>query len=171
MRGGGGLEGAHIISSQPNSFDGIRHQTHACSFQFLDNGHVALHIYKRNRQQSPILLKPADKTFLALGNHQEPLGANWRNGSHSPLKFFFDYQFEFSACLWDTGLGNDVDDGEDVDTPYLGKPFAADYGCADNDEVLPLVCLFGDFEAHRFDAHYYFAVIQLATGLGGMGIW
>lgn len=163
------MEGAHIISCQPNPLDGICHQTHACPFQFLDNSHVALHVYKRNGQQSPILLKPADKTFLTLGNHQESMCANRRNGSYSPFKFFFDYQFKFSACLWDTGLGNDVDDGEDVDTPYLGEVFAADYSCTDNDEVLPFVCLFGDFEAHRFDAHYYFAVIQLATGWGEWG--
>ena len=48
-----------------------------------------------------------------------------------------------------------VYDGEDVDATEEGEVFTADEGGADGDEFLAGVRVFGCFERHRLNAHYY----------------
>ncbi len=60
-------------------------------------------------------------------------------------------------CDEPVGLGDDVDDIEDVDAALGGEGFAADEGCADNDEFLALFwVVLGCGEGHGFDAEDYF---------------
>ena len=54
------------------------------------------------------------------------------------------------------GFRHDGGDGDDVNVAGGGEVWAAEQGCADADEVLALVRVFGDFEGDGFDAGYDF---------------
>lgn len=60
------------------------------------------------------------------------------------------------ASLWTIELRHYLDDIEDVDTAQSREIFAADYGRANGNEGLAFLGVFGDFEMHGFDTHYYF---------------
>lgn len=62
------------------------------------------------------------------------------------------------------GLGNDVDDVEDVDTALGGEILTAYEGRSNGHEFASFVGNLGDFKAHGLDAHDCFCGIQDVPG-------
>ena len=156
---------AYTIPHERNPLDRIPHQAQPRPFQLLGTANEALHIHKRHRQQRPIFLEPADHALLALRREQEPLVADLGKRSDGTLDLFLCDELELVASGGVVGLGDDVDDVEDVDAALRGEVFAADEGGADDDEVPAVLgIVFGGCERHDFDAEDGFGGFEVVSG-------
>ena len=68
------------------------------------------------------------------------------------------------ACDGPIGLGDDIDDVENVDTAEGGKIFAAEEGCADDNELLTFLGqVLGGCEGHGFDTKDCFSGVEVVS--------
>ena len=80
---------AYGVSCEPDTLDGIAHETQACARQLLGHADVALHVHEGDRQEGAVFLQAAHHALLALGREQEALGTDGRNGGDGAFYLFF----------------------------------------------------------------------------------
>ena len=95
------------------------------------------------------------------------MGSDFGEGGDGAFDFFFCDELELAVGFGVVGLGYDVDDVEDIDATLGGEILAADEGRSDGYEFAPFVGVFGNFEAHCFDAHDCFCGIEDVPGFHG----
>ena len=159
------MVGLFGVAGEPGALEGVAEEAEARAGELLGDAHVALHVHECDGEEGAVFFEAADHAFLALGGEEEALGSDFGDGGDGAFDLFFSDELELAVCFGAVGLGDDVDDVEDVDAALRREILAADQGRSDGDEFAALVGMFGDFEAHCLDARDGFCGIEHVPGI------